>query len=204
MIKKTVLALCLILPSLTQAGNVIQPTLQFGYDWGGKTLATVYHPNETTKIRAGSGIDLEMGATIGDDNGAFEMQFLVGYKIDSDTADNGEVTWDVVPFTAIGILKSNRWRFGGGVTYHLNPHISGSFSGYDNGVYFNDNINDRYENALGGVAQIQYQMTDNWRVGLKGTLIEYKLKNDPSVTANGNNIGINFSYNFGSSNSGFR
>ena len=102
------------------------------------------------------------------------------------------------PTQSVIIRKNIRWKVGGGVTYHLNPHISGSFTGYDNrGTYFNDSVNDRYEDALGGVAQIDYIATDNFAIGIRGTYIEYKLKNDPSITANGNSIGFNLSYAFG-------
>ena len=202
MLKKITLASLLMMPISTMANSgtsTIKPMVQFGYDFGGKTLATVYNDYEgTTKIRAGAGVRLEAGAVISSPQNPLELQFLVGYKYDRETASNGEVTWDTIPFTALAIFKNKKWRFGGGVTYHLNPHLSGSFSGYDNtGTYFNDAVNDRYDNALGGVAQIGYKATNNFTIGLRGTYMKYKLKNNSSVTANGNSIGLNFNYAFG-------
>ena len=173
--------------------------IQFGYDFGGKTLATVYNDYDgDTNIRAGAGARFEVGAMISSVQDPLELQFLVGYKYNGETASNGDVTWDSIPFTALAMLKNRKWKVGGGVTYHLNPHISGSFTGYDNtGAYFNDAVNDRYDNALGGVLQIDYRATDNLAIGVRGTYIEYKLKNDPSIVANGNSIGFNISYAFG-------
>jgi hypothetical protein len=202
MFQKISLVTLLMITTLS-ANNNIKPLIQMGYDWGGTTLVTVHHDHENDyTIRAGDGLNLEVGATVGNPN--LELQFLVGYKFDTDSASNGDVTWDTVPFTAIGMLKNNRWKFGGGVTYHLNPELSGSFSGYDGGVYFNDNVDDEYENALGGVVKIQYQAGDSFDIGLQGTFIEYELKSDNTQTAKGNSIGVVFTYTFGNERSEFR
>ena len=199
MIKKISL-LTLLALSYLGASQDLKPILQIGYDVGGTTLATVehndYYDSSINKIRAGQGLSFEVGAVVDAPN--LELQFLVGYKFDQDNASNGEVTWDVIPFTALGMVKSNRWKFGGGVTYHLNPELVGNFRGQDsNGNNFHDKVDDEYENAIGGIAQIQYMATQNFTIGLKGTFIEYKLKEDNTVTAKGNAVGLNFSYTFG-------
>ncbi len=178
----------------------LKPIVQVGYDFGGTTLATVehdgYYDSGMNRIRAGQGLSFEMGAVVDSPN--LELQFLVGYRFDSDSASNGEVTWDTVPFTALAMFKSRRWKMGGGLTYHLNPLLSGSFKGYDeNGDYFNDEADDEYEDAVGGVLQMQYRATNNLSIGVKGTFIECKLKKDNAVTAEGNSIGVNISYTFG-------
>lgn len=205
MIKQISLATLLTLSTLS-ASDTLKPLLQMGYDWGGTTLATVQHTYEgTNKIRAGQGLSFETGAALGNPSSNMELQFLVGYKFDSDTASNGEVTWDVIPFTALALFKAQRWKFGGGVTYHLNPALSGGFSGYDNrGTYYNDTVNDDYDNAVGGVAQIQYMAANSLAIGLKGTFIEYALKSDPSYITKGNSIGILLSYTFGNQRSALR
>ncbi len=199
MIKKISILTLLTLSSI-HANQDLKPMIQMGYDFGGTTLATIerdgYYDSDINKIRAGQGLSFEVGAVV--DNPNMELQFLVGYKFDQESASNGEVTWDMIPFTAVALFKSNRWKFGGGLTYHLNPELLGSFTGYDaDGKYFNDKADDTYENAIGGVVQVQYMVTDNFSMGLKGTFIEYQLKEDNSITANGNAIGINFSYAFG-------
>lgn len=204
MIQKMSLSLITLLALSSAAmASDLKPMLQFGYDFGGETLATVerydyYNGYENSKIRAGQGLSFEAGAAIDTPNSDLELQFLVGYKFDQESAYNGSVTWEQIPFSAIALLKRNKWKFGGGITYHLNPKLTGSFTGYDNNnVYFNDTVNDKYENSIGGIVQIQYQFSEASAIGLKGTLIEYKLKNNPSVIANGNSVGINFNYKFG-------
>ena len=201
MLKKISLLTLLTLGSVS--ANGVKPLIQVGYDWGGTTLATIHHDYESDyKIRAGDGLNLEVGATV--DNPNLELQFLVGYKFDTDSASNGDVTWSTIPFTAIGMFKNREWKFGAGVTYHLNPELSGSFSGYDRGEYFNDTVNDEYENSIGAVAQIQYRASDSLDIGLKGTFIEYKLKKDNSQIAKGNSIGIVATYTFGNERSIFK
>ncbi|CAA6802085.1 MAG: Unknown protein [uncultured Sulfurovum sp.] len=204
LIKKVSLSLvpALLLSTSIVNASDLNPMLQFGYDFGGKTLATVeqydyYTGYDTAKIKAGQGLSFEAGAAVNSEGSDLELQFLVGYKFDRESAANGSVTWDRIPLTALGMIKNNRWKFGGGITYHLNPELSGSFSGISNGQAFDDSVDDTYDNAIGGVIQAQYMMSDSSAIGLRGTFIEYELKNNPSVVASGNSVGINFSYTFG-------
>ena len=205
MIRKISLSLATTLLLSTNAINAsdLNPMIQFGYDFGGETLATVesydyYDGYDTSKIRAGQGLNFELGASVSSEESPMEFQFLIGYKVDRESTSNGSVTWDRIPMTALAMVKKNKWKFGGGLTYHLNPELSGSFTGYDNnGDYFNDSVDDEYDDALGAVVQIQYQFNKAMALGIKGTFIEYKLKNNPSIIAKGNSVGINFSYTFG-------
>ena len=205
MIKRTSLSLMTIVTLSTNSliASDLNPILQFGYDFGGTTLATVeqydyYDGYQTSKVRAGQGINLEVGASVSNPENDLELQFLVGYKVNRESASNGSVTWDRVPLTALALFKKKKWKFGGGITYHLNPKLRGSFTGYDtNRNYFNDSVDDKYEDSLGAVIQAQYIISEEIAIGIKGTFMEYKYKNDPSITASGNSVGINFTYTFG-------
>ena len=201
------LSILTLLSVSTLFANNLKPILQIGYDFGGTTLATIerddYYMYDVDKIRSGQGLSIEIGAVVDTPN--LELQFLIGYKYDQESASNGEVTWDVIPFSALALFKSKQWKVGGGVTYHLNPEIKGSFRGYNlQGKPFHDYIDDQYENALGGVAQVQYRATEDLNIGIKGTFMEYKLKEDLTTTTRGNTVGINISYSFGNEQSKFR
>lgn len=202
--KSKSLLIATLLSTTTLMANEVNPIIQIAYDFGGSTLATVDRYDnysgsyEESKIRSGQGLNLEIGATATDDRKEFELQVLIGYKFDSENAENGSVTWDNIPLTTLAMIRKNRWKLGGGLTYHLNPTLSGSFTGYDeNNKYFKDAVNDEYENALGAIVQVQYQVADNIAMGVRGTFIEYKLKNDPSNVTNGDSIGLNLTYTFG-------
>ena len=208
MLKKISLLTLLTLGTLS-AEDTLKPMLEMGYDFGGTKLATIthedYYGENIYNIRAGEGLSFEAGAVFGNDNSNVELQMLIGYKFDSDSADNGEVTWDTIPFTALAMFTSDKWKFGGGVTYHLNPELDSTFPIYDNNNNFVSNgTNDKYNSAFGGVVKMQYRATPSLDIGLKGTLIEYELTEDPSITAKGNSIGVTLSYTFGNERSKFR
>jgi hypothetical protein len=208
MLKRVSLLTLLTLGSLS-ASDTLKPIIEIGYDFGGTKLATIIHEDyygeSTYEIRAGEGLSFEAGAVVESDKSNMELQLLIGYKLDTDSATNGDVTWDVVPFTALAMFKSNRWKFGGGVTYHLNPELDSSLPIYDSENNFVSNGGkDKYDNAFGGVIKMQYNVTPSFDIGLRGTLIEYKLKDDSSITARGNSIGLTLSYTFGNERSEFR
>ena len=195
MMKKTLLSLPLLL-SLSMADNLL-PVLQLAYDVGGDELVTIEHDYERDyTIKAGDGLSFEAGIAVNNPMSNLEFQFLVGYKTDSDSAYNGEIEWSTVPLTALALVKSHGWKFGGGVTYHINPKLDGKFS--------NDTINYNFDNAIGVVAQIQYSPIDMFAIGIRTTFIEYELKNRPSNRADGISIGVVGTFKFGEERSNYQ
>ncbi|SFV53619.1 hypothetical protein MNB_SV-12-1786 [hydrothermal vent metagenome] len=194
MLKKTLLILPLLL-TLSYANP--RPLIQIGFESGGDELVTIDHYYESDyTIDAGDGFRFELGMAIDDPLGELEIQFLAGYKFDSNSADNGSISWSMIPLTAIGFVKIPQWKFGAGLTYHINPELDGSFG--------NEDIKDEFKNALGGVMQIQYEPVDAFALGLRATFIDYKLQRDNSQTANGNSIGLIGTFKFGGRRSRFR
>jgi len=194
MLKKIILTLPILL-TLSQA-SPIKPLIQFGFSGGGDELVTIEHDYESDyTIDAGDGFYIEAGMSI-NDNPYLETQFLIGYKFDSDSADNGSIDWSMVPISALGFFKIPKWKFGGGLTYHLNPELKGDFGG--------DSINDEFDNALGGIAQIQYEPMPSFAIGVRATFIEYTLKRDNTQTADGSSIGVVATIKFGAERSRFR
>ncbi|HHB94381.1 MAG TPA: hypothetical protein ENK88_04470 [Campylobacterales bacterium] len=178
-------------------GELIKPVIQLSFEGGGDELVTIDHDYENDyTIDAGDGLSLEMGMSIDNPVANFETQLLIGYKFDSDSASNGDMTWSIIPISALGFIKVPYWRFGGGFTYHLSPELRSTFD--------NDRFTDEFNNALGGIVQIQYEPTDFFAVGLKGTFIEYELKSDPSKTASGNSLGLVLTIKFGGTRSRYR
>jgi len=191
--------LLLTLPIILTLGytDPIRPVIQLSFEGGGDELVTIDHEYEDDyTIDAGDGLSLEMGMSIDNPVANFETQLLIGYKFDSDSASNGDITWSMIPITALGFIKIPYWRFGGGFTYHISPKLRSTFD--------NDRFTDEFDDALGGVVQIQYEPTDFFAIGLKATFIEYQLKQDPSQTANGNSLGLILTIKFGGTQSRYR
>jgi hypothetical protein len=196
MIKKISILLSLIL-TITMADS-IRPIIQLGFTSGGDELVTVEHDYSSNyTIDAGDGINMEVGMAIDNPLNNFETQLLIGYKFDSDSASNGDITWSTIPISALAFIKTQGWKFGGGFTYHINPSLEGDFSG---GV----RIRDDFDDALGAIIQIEYEPIDAFAIGVRGTFIEYQLTNQPSQKANGNSVGLVASFKFGGTQSRYR
>ncbi len=196
MIKRTIFILTIFF-TISNA-NSIRPIIQFGFNSGGDELVTVQHDYASDyTIDAGDGINLEVGMSIDNPVANFETQLLIGYKFDSDSADNGDITWDMIPISALAFIKAQGWKFGGGLTYHISPSLEGDFGG-------GEIIRDEFDDALGGIIQIQYEPIEAFAIGVRGTFIQYQLKNRPSQKANGNSIGLVATFKFGGSSSRYR
>jgi len=195
MLKKILMTLPICM-TLSYA-DFIKPVIEVSFEGGGDELVTIDHDYENDYIiDAGDGLNLAMGMSINNPVKHFETQLTVGYKFDTNSASNGDVTWSMIPITAIGFFKIPDWRFGGGLTYHISPELRSTFD--------NNRFTDEFNNALGAIIQIQYEPTSFLAIGLKGTFIEYELKGDPSQKANGNNLGLVLTIKFGGNTSRYR
>ncbi len=182
---------------LSAQANTIRPLLQISFEGGGDELVTIQHDYERDyTIDAGDGLTFETGVAMDNPNNNLEMQLLIGYKFDSDDADNGDITWSLIPLSALALIKVEDFKLGGGITYHISPEMDGRFG--------NESINYQFDNAWGGILQAQYSFEDSFSIGVKATLIDYTLKNDSSQKASGNSIGIVGTFKFGVIRSRYR
>jgi hypothetical protein len=196
MIRKIIFLLTTL--STLSSADAIRPLLQFGFSSGGNELVTVQHDYSSDyTIDAGDGFSIEAGMSIYNPIANFETQLLIGYKFDSDSADNGDITWSMIPISALAFITAQNWKFGGGLTYHINPSLEGDFNK-------KTRIRDDFDDAIGGIIQIQYQPIDMFAIGIRGTFIEYQLTNNPSQKANGNSLGIMATFKFGGNRSRYR
>lgn len=156
--------------------------LEAGVHSGGDTLATVqFIDGDTQSIKAGGLISFAVGAGF-DINETFESQLTFGYKFDSADAENGDIEFTRMPINAIFLYKSAQWRFGGGLTYHLDPtlEVSGAGAGFAS--------NTDYDDALGFLLDARYFFSQRAYVGGRFTFIEYE--SQAGATFDGNSIGV--------------
>lgn len=168
----------------------IRPMFKVGADFGGDELVTVTFTNgESRTIRANDGVFLGGGVSILNDAKDVEAEISLSYKVDTINASNGTVTWSRWPIDALLFYRLPSMRLGGGLTYHLNPELTGS------GVV--GNVFDKFDNALGFILQADYSVSERHHIGLRYTGIEYKL-NVPGAqgTAKSNGLGLVFSASF--------
>jgi hypothetical protein len=168
----------------------VKPMFKVGADFGGDELVTVTFTNgESRTIHANDGVFLGGGVSILNDSKDVEAEISLSYKVDTINASNGTVTWSRWPIDALLFYRLPSMRLGGGLTYHLNPELTGS------GVV--GNVFDKFDNALGFILQADYSISERRHIGLRYTGIEYKL-NSPGLqgTAKSNGLGLVFSASF--------
>ena len=192
---ETIRALLLVLgiagATATQAADV-RPMAKIGIDFGGETLSTVVFSNGASQsIKSNEGLFIGGGVSILNEARNIETEISLTYKIAVISASNGELEWTRVPLDALVFYRIPKFRFGGGLTYHMNPEVSGSGAA--------SNINLKFDDALGLLLQADWLIMDkrslSMALGVRYTNIEYKLQGT-STTANTSGLGITYSVRF--------
>src|SRR6266446_5632318 len=133
--------------------------LKAGFDFGGDTLTTANVSGSTKTINANDGLFFGGGASIVPDMKELEIEVSLSYKFSGITAQNGNVDWSVLPLDALVFYRLPKFRFGGGLTYHLSPQLKGSGVASD--------LNAKYKDAAGLVLQADYRFTEKFAAGLR-------------------------------------
>ena len=140
---------------------------------------------ENVDIKGGDGYFIAAGVVTPmniSDN--VETQFTIGWKAKGITADDGKVTFHRIPLEALIFAKQEKFRIGGGLTYHLNPELSGH--GSVGAADFS------FDNALGFIVEADY-LVSIIQIGVRGSFITYK---KDGVEIDGNGIDIVTSFRF--------
>lgn len=146
---------------------------------GSKFTNTTLSNNTFYSGRAGELMTLAIGSQIKISENS-NVRVLFGWKFNSmssmhSSTDN--INFSRFPIDVLYFQRLKKWNFGGGLSYHLNPKLTG------------DGINKNYDNALGYIVEIDFRLTDFFYLGGKYTDIAYKQKSN-SITVDGNSIGI--------------
>ena len=177
--KPILCAIASALLSNTQA-QAAQWFASAGYDTGGETAITAWDGSGNTKsIKANEGVHVAIGALIRNDaQGQVETQISLGFKFKTLNFSNAKVSYRAYPLEVLEVFTLNNFRLGGGLTYHLNPKISGS------GVF--SDLDLPIKNTLGLIAQAEYRLTPQVSAGLRYTAISYSAKSGGgSISGNG-------------------
>ncbi len=167
----------------------VRPHYKVGFDGGGDKLATVVFTDGTHEnIKANAGIFFGGGMSIVNDSKSVEGELAITYKVDDITASNGDVTWSRWPIDALAFYRWNKVRLGGGLTYHINPKLSGS--GVASG------INLTFKDSLGYLLQADWRITEKMNLGARYTMLDYGLSGSTTSKVHSNGLGIVFSGSF--------
>jgi len=173
-----------VVPAVSHAVD-IKPVLKAGFDFGGDEIAT------TT---AGGSLNFNEllyfggGASILTDSKDIELELTLSLKYGNLSAGDGSASFTRFPLEALVFYRLPQFRVGGGLTYHLNPKLSG-----DGAASALDGI--KFDNAAGLVLQGDYLVSPKMAVGLRYTSLDYKEK-VTGTTAKSSGVGFTFSLNF--------
>jgi len=167
----------------------VRPVGRIGFDFGGDNLVTAQFANGSSEsIKANELLYLAAGASIITDSKDMEVEVTVGYKFKNISASNGDLKWTRFPVDALVFYRMPKFRVGGGLTYHLNPKLSGS------GIA--SNVNGSFDDSLGYLLQADYLVTQKVNVGVRYTILDYKIS---GISVKSSGIGVTAGYRFGSS-----
>ena len=173
---KLIVSVIFLFPVSVLATDVF---IQGGLHTGGDDLVTATFTNgDTEKLKGGGLISLSAGIGI-DVAEELETRLMAGVKFDTIDAENGSAEFVRYPLEALLMYRANENIYiGGGLTYHLNPSISGD------GIASNASVD--FDNALGLVAELDFILANGGYLGIKLSSIDYELNGQ---SASGNSIG---------------
>lgn len=180
-------ALLVGMASQTASASEARPVFKAGYDFGGDTLVRVTFTNgQTDSIAANEGFYLGGGVSIMNDERTVETELTAAWKYAAIHATNGDVSFTRFPIEALLFWHEERFRVGGGLTYHMSPKLDGSG--------FASPINYQFKDSAGFVVQADYKATENIRFGIRYTALKYGVAGSSSIDASG--VGITFTGRF--------
>ena len=179
----------------------VRPAFKGSIEFGGDKLVSVgtTGSGSSDSVTAGQGLALGAGVSILNEAKDIETEVTLSYKFSGIHADNGDVDWTVLPLDALVFYRIPHWRFGGGLTYHMNPKLKGSGDA--------SGLEAEYKNALGAVLQADYMFGEKIKLGLRYTAVKYKaskiqdtsiiqVNQEPPSSAKTNAIGVVFTVSF--------
>jgi len=186
----TSIATILLGSAAAAQANDVRPMIKAAADFGGDTLVTVVFTDGTREtIKANELLSLGGGVSIVNAAGDIEAEVTLSYKFALISASNGDVTFSRWPLDALVFYRLPELRLGGGLTYHINPKLSGS--GVASG------IDATFDNALGLLLQADYRVTPKINLGIRYTSLDYKVHvGSATATARSSGVGVVFSASF--------
>ncbi len=165
--------------------------LQLGLTSGGDTLASAtFSGGNTETIKAGGLIHFAAGVVWAPRDIPFAGQFMMGYHVDSISAENGDLRFSRYPFEFLALYTgAGKVRLGAGLRYVTSPSLK-----VDVGGVSNTRVD--YKDAVGVIAEVGYQFSPAFWVALRGTFEDYKVSsvNGSNVvstgTIDGNSVGL--------------
>lgn len=173
-----------------EAASYVKPVLGLGLNFGGDTIREYeveYYDGDdgTESVKAGEGIHFFGGVELGYPANDLAFRLQLGYMFGGIFAENGDVSFDRIPFEALMFICADKLKFGAGVTHHTNVELKDDVAG-----------DVSFDNATGAVIQAEYWFTQRLGLGLRYTNIEYQPEDFEDADLNGSGGGLYLTFAF--------
>ena len=179
--RRTLSIVLLIVSS--QTAFAAEVTGEFGLHFGGDTMTNVQtQDGNSDSLKAGEELSLAVGNvfSLGD---SMQLALTFGMKKEVVYPADGAITFTRFPLDMLLLNRSGRWRYGGGLTIHMNPVYRVDTDSQQQTVEF--------ENAPGALLDVRYNIFDEIFIAARYTMVRYVVENDPARTGyNGNSLGL--------------
>ncbi len=180
-----------------ESSVIIKPLLVMGYGYGGDDVGTLtYEGGKSQDVMGGSGFTIGGGVMLQPKENKFGAELTFAYKFDSAVATNADLTMDRFEVSFIPYYQvSDKLQIGLGMAKHSGVELTSEIDG-------GSEERVEFENATGFVGQASYKYSDDARISVRYTNIEYKTSlirfNGSSYQekVDGNNLGVYFNYYF--------
>ncbi len=159
----------LLTPQSVSADTIIEMGVHFG---GDELIYESYDNGDKDTMKAGELFSFGFGRLY-QLSSSWETQLTFGIKSDAKYDQDVNISWVRYPLNGLIFYRMTGIRVGMGVTYHLSPNLQGSGHA--------GNIGEKYNNALGGLMEIDFIKNKRFLWGIRLTLIEYESKKDSHV-----------------------
>ncbi len=154
-----------------------------GLHFGGDTMVTVNNADGTSdSLKAGEELSVAAGVAF-QASESTEIILTFGMKKEVVYPDEGTIIFTRYPLNGLLLYKADKWRMGGGLTYHMNP------------VYKVDTQTQQvtmdFSNALGLLADVRYFIFENAYIASRYTWVKYEMEDAPAERSySGNSLGL--------------
>lgn len=162
---------------ITLADSIIELGIHFG---GDELVYEQASNGDKDTIKAGELFSFDVGRLY-QHSPSWETQLTFGIKSDAKYDQDVSVSWIRYPLNGLVFYRMAKSRVGLGATYHFSPQLQGS------GLAAN--IGEKYNDALGGLFEVDFIYSKKFLYGIRLTLIEYESKKDGHVV-DGSSIGF--------------
>ncbi|MFV2061436.1 MAG: hypothetical protein ACC653_12190 [Gammaproteobacteria bacterium] len=171
---------------INQNAHALKWTAEAGMHTGGDEISVLNTNGNPDSFKAGELMTMAIGPQIALSTTS-NIRMMFGWKFNamhSMNSSSDNIKFTRYPIDVMYFYQTKKWNFGAGLSYHLNPEVSGVLT------------NLKYDDALGYSVEIDYRFMGSFYMGGRYTTIDYK-QETTGAKIDGSSIGFVMGIVFG-------